>query len=160
MHDARKRVSMSRRPQAEVLDMVFDRWIQGCEYEQWMMLMAFACETENQPLVMKLLFAGYNRESRGAFNLEPPGRTEQPKAAGFAHSTAADASEAARYANRAVGKARTLYQMLSRRYALDAEQRHKGAAGLTEAERVQLEMRIKDARVRLAQLGEPPPTVM
>eukprot|EP00966_Prymnesium_polylepis_P278330 6430839-Prymnesium_polylepis.1 len=115
--------------------------------------MAFACETENDPLVMKLLFAGYDRESA------PQTRQEQPTAAGAGQPTSSDARDAAQYANRAVGKARTLYQMLSRRYALDAEQRRKGAAGLTEPERVQLEMRIKDARVRLARLGHPPPTV-
>jgi hypothetical protein len=61
--------------------------------------------------------------------------------------------------SRVVSRARGLYVTLVQRRLLDAEQRHTGAAGLTPPERDHLEAHIRQARARLAQLGQPAPQV-
>ena len=124
-----------------VLEMVIKGWVEGCSTEQWKVLMAFACHKADTPIVIRLMGVTHGEKAK---KTEPALRP--------------DVEEATRYAESAVAKARGLYAVLSRRHALDTEQRRQGAVGLTAPERHQLETRIKYARARLAQLGQPAPT--
>lgn len=128
----------------EVLTMVVSKWLQGCSYDQWMVLLAFACREDYNSLVMRLMSVRHRGED---------GKQD----AGVDSSQIPNLEDATQYVDRAVAKATNLYNVLMRRYALDKEQRRKGAMGLTHAERDQLQTRIKYARSRLASLGSSAP---
>lgn len=130
----------------EVLQMVLVEWVRGCTREQWMTLMAFACAEQESSLIMRLMASSHGTTGSNAQH---------------SHTSAepSDIGDATKYVETAVSKARNLYLFLARRRALDAEQRDTGAAGLTPPEREQLDAKLRFARARLAQLGQPAPSL-